>query len=631
MSTLEQGFVLEGLRVSPRAGEVSGPGGRDKLDPKVMGVFLLMAERAGEVVPREDLLARLWPNAVVTDDALTRCFYELRRQLSHAGGDERYRSMIETLPKRGYRLNAGVRPSAPATAPAIPAAQTAPEPVSLPPRRRRWVVAASAATMIGTAAVVVFGWLPDLGEGGRAASTAHAIAVLPFLDMSAGQDHAYFSDGVTEEILNRLSQADNLRVISRTSSFALRGKNLDVPRIAERLNVNYVLEGSVRRSGDRVRVTAQLIDAATNSHVWSATYDRGIGDIFAVQDEVAGGVTEALEVTVKGRNAQARAPPHLEAYEDFLQGQFFFNRRSTGDIERATRLFQNAVELDPQYARAWAALAGAYSLMIGELHANSNEPLRKLQGEAALKAAELDPNLAVAHARLAQYYYHTQQQEKGDEHMRAAVALNPDDLLVLGFSASEAVWRDDLGEAVRLLRKAVAQDPLSFVTRGNFGFMLLRNGQLEEALAEFRRSLELNPDAGPQLETEIARVLILLGRHDEALAVIARLPSGSWRNFALALLHDVPGQRGNSDAALARLTAASRDVMDRVHLGEAYAFRGRMDNAFDVLLKFHEQLKTDRRRPLRDQWYFQNEIRMAPLLEPLHSDPRWAELATTPG
>ena len=201
----------------------------------------------------------------------------------------------------------------------------------------------------------------------------YSIAVLPFLDMSAAKDQGYLSDGVTEEILNRLSQADNLRVIARTSSFSMRDEALDVPEIAARLGVEYVLEGSVRRSGEQMRITAQLIDVSTNAHVWSRTYDRRVDDLFAVQDEIAASVAAALQVSLTGNDSAERPPASVEAHERFLQGQFHYNRRSPGDIERAVQNYKQAVALDPDYARAWAALAGAYSLLYDR--GNQERPL----------------------------------------------------------------------------------------------------------------------------------------------------------------------------------------------------------------------------------------------------------------
>ena len=348
MSALTHGFELEGLQVSPLTGEVSGPGGIAQLDPKVMAVLVLMAEHPGEVMLREDLVSRLWGNVVVTDDALTRCFYELRRHLSLAGGDERYRNLIETLPKRGYRLHATVRPHVPSGAPTA---------ASDPPPRKRWVSIAVLALVLASVAVAaLFFWKSlDRTQSTAGAATTHSIAVLPFLDMSEAKDQRYLSDGVTEEILNHLTQAKNLRVISRTSTFALRDESLDVPEIGERLDVDYVLEGSVRRAGRKLRITAQLIDVATNSHIWSKTYDRTLDDVFAVQDEIAASVGRALQVELAGDAGPGAAPATVEAYDFYLQGQFHYHRRSEGDIERAIEYYQTS---DRDLPRVCARLGG---------------------------------------------------------------------------------------------------------------------------------------------------------------------------------------------------------------------------------------------------------------------------------
>ena len=621
MSTLEKGFLLEGLRVMPPTGEVAGPGGVAKLDPKVMAVLVLMAENAGQVMLRDDLVARLWPHAVVGDDALTRCFYELRRQLAHAGGSERYRGLFETLPKRGYRLNGTVRPGVTPSA-----AISAPAPI---PRRRGPAIAAAAVGLIVIAAAAVFYWKsPGPGTNSSAVTKMYSIAVLPFLDMSAAKDQGYLSDGVTEEILNRLSQADNLRVIARTSSFSMRDQALDVPEIAARLGVEYVLEGSVRRSGEQMRITAQLIDVSTNAHVWSRTYDRKIEDLFAVQDEIAASVAAELQVSLSGQDTAERPPISVEAHERFLQGEMHYNRRSPGDIERAIQYYKQAVALDPGYARAWAALAGGYSLLYSEV--NRNDPaLRNLQGEAARKAVELNPHLAVAHARLAQYYFQVQQRAQGAVHLNKATALDPDDPLVLGFKSSDAVWRGDIEEAVQIWRKLVARDPLSAVSRGNLSYMLYASGQLEQSLAEARRALELNPGEQDHA-VDISRNLILLERYDEALESTALLTPGKDRDYVISLLHRAPGRRAEADAALKSLAAGTLDTIDVVHLAEVHAFRGRIDEAFNVLLDYEEQLERNRKQNPLELRNFQDEIRMAWLLKPLHADPRWADLTALP-
>jgi TolB-like protein/DNA-binding winged helix-turn-helix (wHTH) protein/Tfp pilus assembly protein PilF len=621
MSTLEKGFELEGLRVMPPTGEVAGPGGEVKLEPKVMAVLVLMAENAGRVMLRDDLVARIWPHAVVTDDALTRCFYELRRQLAHAGGSEGYRELIETLPKRGYRLKAAVRPADLAAMPVEPPKSTA---------RRGWLFLAATAAGLVAVGVAAYYWKAQDRTGVPNAAPTYAVAVMPFLDMSASKDQRYLADGVTEEILNHLAQAPNLRVISRTSTFSLRNANLDIPQIGDRLSVDYVLEGSVRRSGAQLRITAQLIDVATNSHIWSQTYDRTLDDLFAMEDEIAASVARELKVELASDVWKDAAPVNADAYERYLQAQFHYHRRSEGDIQRAIDYYEESVEIAPELARAWAALAGAYSLAIGEIYGNSNPALREMQGRAARKAVELDPHLAVAQARLAQYYYHVQQHDRGDEHMRIAASLDPDDPLVLGFAATDALWKGDLSTALDLWRKAVAQDPLSPTVRGNLAYFLYLGGQLEESLAEFRRVLDLNPAAAPKLHGDIARVLILLGRNAEATTAIANVPEGSWRDSTLALMHRAPGRRIESDAALARLATAADSILDRVHLAEAYAYRGQDEKALRVLLEFRQSLDRKIGERPRDWWYFQDELRMAALLKPLHDDPRWATLTAIP-
>jgi TolB-like protein/DNA-binding winged helix-turn-helix (wHTH) protein len=285
---LEQGFQLGELRIDPLADEVTGPGGRERLDPKVMDVLVVLAQHAGHVVLRDQLLAQLWRNAVVTDDALSQCVYELRRHLSQAGGDHKYKALLETLPKRGYRLNGEIT-----VAPSQPGNQE-----RTMSNRRLLIMAA-----LALAAGVLWFTIGHLASGpstepdsASANEAAPSTAVLPFVDMSAGQDQGFLSDGISEEIVNRLAQVPAMRVIARTSSFSFTGQQAGIPEIAAKLNVTHVLEGSVRRSGDRVRITAQLIEATSNSHLWSDTFDRELGDPFAVQDEIAASVARALQI-----------------------------------------------------------------------------------------------------------------------------------------------------------------------------------------------------------------------------------------------------------------------------------------------------------------------------------------------
>ncbi len=619
---LEQGFLLEGLRIDPPDGVVVGPGGREKLDPKIMSVLVLMAQHAGHVVSREELHDRLWPNAVVTEDALTRCFHELRRQLSLAGGDERFRALIETLPKRGYRLNGTVAP--------LPEGGQAPHANR---SKARLIAIAAAFVAALSLAVLVAKWngAASAGDPSVAARTADSIAVLPFVDLSAAQDQAFLADGITEEILNRLAQAGELRVIARTSSFSFRDETLDVAEIAERLDVTHVLEGSIRTSGDRVRVTAQLISASDESHVWSETYDRDVRDLFAIQDEIATAVATALQVSLGARQSQHVTAPSVAAYGQFLQGQFFYNRRATGDIARSVEYYEKALAIDPDFARAWAALAGACALLAAEGDPDS-AGWRTRQGQAAHKAVELDSQLAVAHARLSQFYFQTGDRERGGQHFELAVALDPNDPLVLGHLSSRALFRGDLDQAITHQRKIVALDPVSFSQRKNLAAYLQAAGQLEEALVETRNAKALNP--APELDVDIARLLTLEGRHDEARAVVAAMPEGKHRDQALAMLFQAPGLRPESDAALKRLALRSRVASDSessaVRLAEAYALRGMKNEAFAVLAAEQQALALDAGSSRRRKWELNEALRFSHFLKALHGDPRWTELLAEP-
>jgi TolB-like protein/Tfp pilus assembly protein PilF len=454
-----------------------------------------------------------------------------------------------------------------------------------------------------------------------------SIAVLPFLDLSEGKDQGYLADGVTEEILNDLAQARNLRVIARTSSFALRDSSLDIKDIGKRLGVDYVLEGSVRRSGDRMRITAQLIHVASDAHIWSRTYDRTLEDLFAVQDEIAASVGAALQVELSGGEAQAVGPASYDAYEQYLQAQFYYHRRAPGDIERAVEYYRRAVEIDPQFARAWAALAGAYSL-ISDQRAG-DKTFWKSQGAAARRAVELEPGLAVAHARLAQYLYRTGADSLAAEHFRKARELDPDDPLVLGFSTTSAVFRGDIAAAIDTWRRLVARDPLSAIHRTNLGNTLLVAGHPEEAVAHLRAAVELSP-MGDDNHIDLARGLVLAGDSSAAARIILERPPGLPRDLAFALLTHDRDYGSKARATLAQLSVPPSDVRSSVWLAEAYAHDNDHEAAFRVLESARAECDRLKHEWPYLRWYFRETITLAPFLRPLHEDPRWAALVAQP-
>jgi Tfp pilus assembly protein PilF len=401
---------------------------------------------------------------------------------------------------------------------------------------------------------------------------------------------------------------------------------MDIRHIATKLNVRHVLEGSVRKSGDSIRITAQLIAAADNSHLWSETFDRELGDLFAIQDEIAASVATALQVRLAGGKPHGRMPATVEAYENYLQGQFFYHRRAPGDVERSARYYEDAVAMDPGYARAWAALAGAYSL----LERNDPESDRVLldkEFQAASKAVELDPALAVAHARLARFHYSTNNIAAGNRHSQLAATLDPDDLLVLGSMADEAMYRGDFDSAIDSWRRSIALDPLATPARMNLALTLAADGQPDEALTELRKVLDLRADNNSDTKLEIVRVLILLRRFDEAQLELATIPEGQLRDRGLALLYELPARRAEAAAALERLAATeSANSRDAIRLADVYSYRGMREQAFAVLEARKKNIARDRTFLAETAWSFRRDLRIAPFLKPLHSDPRWDEL-----
>jgi TolB-like protein/DNA-binding winged helix-turn-helix (wHTH) protein/tetratricopeptide (TPR) repeat protein len=630
-------FELDVLRrvLVSRAGQPVDISGR------VIEALVYLVERPGQLVGKKELIDALWPHVVVEDGNLTQTIHTLRRALGERAGEHRY---IATVPGRGYRFVAEVRvrtgePAAPAAAtpsalltPPPPLASTpgtavpAAEPTPRRPKRVLvWVASAIALLIVG-----VLAWRGrDLPVAEPAVAAQPSIAVLPFVDMSAEQDQVHFAEGLSEEILNLLARADELRVIARTSSFSFKDQNADIGTIAQRLAVSHVLEGSVRKSGARVRITAQLIDGATSAHIWSDTYDRDVSDIFGVQREIAVAVADALHITLRSAGPTRAETSSAEAYEHFLQGRHLYNRRSDEDFRKAKSHFEMAVQIDPAYGRAWAGLAGVYMIARYE-HVDLPNEMQNWR-EAVARAVAHAPDLAEAHIRAAQYQSHVGNKALAYEHFDRAVALDPEDPLVLGTRLSKAMHQGRMEEALEIQKRVVVADPLSATNRGNLGYLLMMVGRFPEAQAELERALELSPD-GTSVKEALSDVLIMQGRTDEALKVASRIPEGYSRDQRFALAYFAGGSVSDGDAMLSRLiTQAKKPQADKedtvgvaVAVAEVYAARKDVDGAFEWLNE--ARLRAQDESEELPGWMLHDNLQLAPYLKPLHADPRWKKL-----
>jgi adenylate cyclase len=329
-----------------------------------------------------------------------------------------------------------------------------------------------------------------------------SIAVLPFVNMSGDAENEYFSDGISEEILNLLVKLPKLRVASRTSSFAFKGKDFDIPEVARRLNVGTVLEGSVRRAGDRVRITGQLIETSTDSHLWSETYDREMKDVFAIQDDIAQSIVEALQMTLTPKDRRALqyvATSNPEAYDYYLRGRKFLYAMTARDFQHAIRMYDRAIELDPNYANAFAGIADTYSQMYRFADAKPENAASALK--ASRKAVELDPDSAEAHASLGLSLFINDKYDEAERHFETAILLNPKLFESYYFYALSCKSQGNHEKAARLFIQASEVNPADYQCHGFQALAYTALGRTEEAtkarvktIELIERHLDMNPD-----------------------------------------------------------------------------------------------------------------------------------------
>jgi len=452
-----------------------------------------------------------------------------------------------------------------------------------------------------------------------------SIAVLPFADMSPGGGAAYVGDGIADEVLHRLSQSGDLLVIARTSSFALRDPSLEIPAIAERLGVRYVVQGSVREADGDLRVTAQLVDARQNTQVWSRAYEATLGDVLRVQQDIAASIGNTLELQLTDRNAVS-ADIDPEAYRYYLRGQFFWNRRAAGDVERAESSYRQALEVDPRLAAAWVGLAAvAMAGFYDEGRGSLAESLRA-QRHALERALSLDPNLAEAHARMCSLLWSLGQPEAGRQYMRRARELAPNSPLVLVLEAGYRIWTGDLEASIELSRRAVAVNPLAASYHYNLGHMLIVAGRAEEGIAELNQFIALNPAGNPAFLIALAH--LHQERYEAATSLVEEFADPADRHAVEAIALRELGQEAASASALRQLASLEtpRSILQVAHVE---AWFGDTEAPFRA---FGELKRLTRQRPetipeAEDAMMSLLQLRFAPYLRGTHDNRRWQESA----
>jgi adenylate cyclase len=441
-----------------------------------------------------------------------------------------------------------------------------------------------------------------------------SIAVLPFANMSDDPGNEYFSDGISEDILNLLAHVPELRVTSRSSAFSFKGQNLDVPTMAAKLNVAHVLEGSVRKSGNQLRIVAQLIEVETDTHLWSQTYDRELKNVFAIQDEVAAAVVDALKITLLGEKPKA-TETDPEAYALYLQARYFLNQFTDEGHKRAETMLKQALEIDPGFAPAWYFLGIVYKWQAaGWGHLSFHEGY-ELARQTINKALDVDPQYGPAYAALAELEMdYGWDFTAATQHLQLALALDPGDADILMNAAHLNRILGRLDEAIDLYRQALALDPVSYLGHTYLGISYAAADRLDEAADSAQMLLSLNP-GGVFGHYFLGFVLRAQGDAPAALVEIERETIDAFRLQGTAIVQHELGNAGASDAALKELIeccGGGEPPRGDYQIAVVYAYRGEIDHAFEWLEVAYDN---------RDGALVNLLISKA--LTNLHDDPRW--------
>ena len=435
-----------------------------------------------------------------------------------------------------------------------------------------------------------------------------SIAVMPFVDMSPDGDQAYFSDGIAEEILNLLARVPELRVVSRSSSFAYHDRNLSAHEIAHELNVNYILEGSVRKQDDQLRITAQLIDAATDSHLWSGTFERALDDVFAIQDEIAAAVIPALEVELLHElPVTTEADP--DAYMHYLKCRHYYLERTSTGLEAAVDHCKQSTELDSGYAPAWINLASAY-INQGETGQRDYFEAYELASAAVDRAIDVDPELPFAHSARAWIAFNFERDyPKSARHFRIARTLFPNSNVILANASVLAAHLGYLDTATAMISRSITLLPSDSVAYSMRGIYLMRLGRLDEAELDFKEALKLSPGSGYHTGN-LALLRLLQGRPVEAIELAPDIDDEPQRLAVLAMAWFDLGDQPASDRAIDDLHDGFADSFP-FKIARAHAWRGETEDAF---------LWLDR---AVSEGHSIEGIKNDPFLSELHADPRW--------
>ena len=645
MSLIEKEIYEFGpFSLDPAERVLSRNGAALPLTPKVFDTLVCLVRNRGRLLAKDELLKEIWPDTFVEEVNLAVNISTLRKALGENPQDGLY---IATVPGHGYRfvgevlakdLSNDFHPvegghtvgenSQDSRLPPHGLLEGGPQKLGVAGTlvatpvtknmRRRWGLGGLAASVLLLTATGSYFWWSGASNGHATARRAPSIAVLPFVDLSRNKDQEYFSDGLAEELINDLAKIPDVRVVARSSSFQFKGRNEDLRSVGRQLAVTSILEGSVRREGDHLRIRVDLTRTSDGFQLWSDTYDRKIADIFAVQDEIALAVAGALQVKLLGLDRTApSARSHAtnsDAYQAYLQAQYFFGRGVDKDNhDKALAFADQAIKLDAKYAPAWALRSAVLTSLVMGAFLDEKDGLREAR-EAADKAIALDPDLAAGYVQRGWVQVFSDWDWHGAQvSLKRAAQLEPGSFAVLKYQSYLFQVLGQMNEAIEMQKKAIAIDPLRARSYTFLGYQLYCAGRYEDADAAVQKALELNPQLSAA-HSDLGLILLGEGRPQEALKQMEQESSEDWRFWGEALAYHALGRPQDSDAALKKLIGIRQQDW-AFQIAQVYAYRGQTDKSFEWLNRAYGQ---------HDGGL--TVMKLDSLLKGLRQDSRYAEL-----
>jgi TolB-like protein/DNA-binding winged helix-turn-helix (wHTH) protein/Flp pilus assembly protein TadD len=625
------------FEVSFQSGEVRKSGLRIRVQQQPMKLLEVLLEHPGEVVTREELRSRVWPNESFGDfdQALNIAIGKLRSALGDSAENTRF---IETLPKRGYRFIADVsvvdadaqtRKQLQSAAGGLPGPEHKTEPghepqggaLAVAPKRGVWLfrpVIVALALALSLSILSVWRFRSRVGEP----TGIRSLAVLPLENLSGDASQNYFADGMTDELITDLAQISALRVISRTSVMAYKGARKPLPQIARELNVDAVVEGSVLRSGEQVRITAQLIEASSDKHLWSHSYEGELRETLALQSRVASAIADQIRINLTPQEQAALKNVKIvnpEAYESYLKGRYFWNKRTADGLKAALAYFKQAIEEDPKYAQPYSGSADTYALLGDWQYAvmTPKEAFPEAKA-AALKALELDSTLGEAHNSLAfaldgfDWDF-----DAADKEFRRAIELNPGYATAHHWYAWHLSLLGRFDEAIAEMKKAQNLDPLSLIINADLAELLGLAHSYDDSIRQSLKTIEIDPNFA-LAHNQLAQAYLQKHMYVEAVAELQKavtLSGDSPTCIAnLARAYVASGKRSEAIKLLGDLKKrSSTGYSNASEIAMIYASLGDTDQAMNWLEKGFEER-------------FNPGVLLRPGFDPLRSDPRFKNL-----